>query len=128
MPSEIVRLDLPSGNWWEVEVQPRWGEMMKIRREMVRITDTGGEDEDQLTAIMTLLTHSWSYQNGSGPLPISIDAVNDMDLVDAAEVMHLVNERVLPLLTAVGEREPQNVLPPPSPVRKSSLSGKSRKS
>ena len=107
MPSEIVRLDLPSGNWWEVEVQPRWGEMMRIRREMVRITDTGGEDEDQLTSIMASLTRAWSYLNGDGPLEITIDAVNGMDLVDAAEVMHLVNDRVLPLLTAVGEREPQ---------------------
>ena len=128
MPSEIVRLDLPSGNWWEVEVQPRWGEMMRIRREMVRIQEADGEDEDQLTAIMTSLTRDWSYQNGDGPLPITIDAVNDMDLVDAAEVMHLVNEKVLPLLTAVGEREPQNVSPPSSPVKKSPPSGKSRKS
>jgi len=128
MPSEIVRLDLPSGNWWEVEVQPRWGEMMKIRRDMVRIEEDKGEDEDQLTAIMSSLTRAWSYQNGSGPLPISIESVNDMDLVDAAEVMHLVNERVLPLLTAVGEREPQKVSPPTLPAKKSRQSGKSRKS
>ena len=128
MPSEIVRLDLPSGNWWEVEVQPRWGEMMKIRREMVRITESDGEDEEALTAIMTSLTRAWSYQNGAGPLPISIDAVNDMDLMDAAEVMHLVNERVLPLLTAVGEREPLKASPPPSPARRLARSGKSRKS
>jgi len=128
MPSEIVRLALPSGNWWEVEVQPRWGEMMKIRREMVRIQEADGEDEDQLTAIMTSLTRAWSYSNGAGPLEISIDAVNDADLVDAAEVMHLVNEKVLPLLTAVGERGPQSVSPPTSPAKKSRKSGKKVKS
>jgi len=128
MPSEIIRLDLPSGNWWEVEVQPRWGEMMHIRREMVRITESEGEDEEALTAIMAALTRAWSYQNGAGPLEISIDAVNDMDLGDAAEVMHLVSERVLPLLAAVGDREPPKVSPPLSPAKKSARSGKSRKS
>ena len=128
MPSEIVRLDLPSGNWWEVEVQPRWGEMMKIRREMVRIAEAEGEDEEALTAIMSSLTHDWSYQNGAGPLPISIDAVNDMDLGDAAEVMHLVSERVLPLLSAVGEREMPKVSPLPSPTKRSARSGKRAKS
>ena len=130
MPSEIVRLDLPSGNWWEVEVQPRWGEMMQIRREMVRLIDSGGEDDDQLTAIMTLLTRAWSYRNGSEDtsLPITIAAVNGMDLVDAAEVMHLVNERVLPLLSAVGDREPPKVSPPLSPAKRSAQSGKKAKS
>ena len=106
MPNEIVRLDLPSGNWWEVEIRPKWGEMMKIRREMVRIQAADGPDEAQLTAIMASVPRAGSYTNGSEdtPLPISIASVNDMDLLDAAEVMHTVNERVIPLLTAVGER------------------------
>ena len=130
MPSEIVRLDLPSGNWWDVEVQPRWGEMMQIRREMVRIADADGADEEALTAIMAALTRGWSYRNGSEDtvLPISIDSVNEMDLGDAAEVMHLVSERVLPLLSAVGEREPPKVSPPLSPAKRSAQSGSKAKS
>ena len=106
MPNEIVRLDLPRGNLWAIDIRPKGVEMMRIRREMVRIQESGGEDEDQLTAIMASLTRAWSYTNGSEdtPLPISIASVNDMDLLDAAEVMHTVNERVIPLLTAVGER------------------------
>ncbi len=107
MPSNVIRLELPSGNWWEVETRPKWGEMMKIRREMLRITEADGEDEEQLTQVMTMLTRDWSYTNGTADtkLEISVESVNEMDLLDAAEVMHTVNEQVIPLLTAVGERQ-----------------------
>jgi hypothetical protein len=107
MASNVVRLDLPSGNWWEIETRPNWGDMMKIRREMVRLTEDESPDEDQLTAVMTMLTRAWSYTNGSEdtPLPISIESINEMDIMDAAEVMHKVNQEVIPLLVAVGEQQ-----------------------
>lgn len=107
MASNVVRLDLPSGNWWEIETRPNWGDMMKIRREMVRLTEDESPDEDQLTAVMAMLTRAWSYTNGSEdtPLPISIESINEMDIMDAAEVMHKVNQEVIPLLVAVGEQQ-----------------------
>ncbi len=104
----IKKLDLPSGNWWKIETRPTWGEMMKVRKEMLRISEAEDDTtEEQLTTVMTMLTRDWSYTNGSvdTKLPITVESVNEMDLMDAAEVMHEVNDSVIPLLTAVGERQ-----------------------
>jgi hypothetical protein len=100
----LKRIDLPSGNWWEIETRPKWGEMMKIRKVVVKMTDDGAEGEDFLTEVMAMLTRGWSYQNGEGPLEVSVESINELDLMDAAEIMHEVNEQVIPLFNKVAER------------------------
>jgi hypothetical protein len=104
-PNGLLRLDMPSGHWWEVETRPKWGEMMDMRRAIVEITNDGGAEDYYLTKIMTMVTRDWSYEDDAAErLPITVASVNGMDLEDACEVMHVVNEKIIPLLLSIAER------------------------
>lgn len=100
----LRRIELPSGGWWEIETRPNWGEMMAIRKILVKMGDEGAEGEDYLTTVMVLLTRNWSYQNEEGPLEICVESINGLDIMDASEIMYEVNETVIPLLNRVAER------------------------
>ena len=39
----LKRVELPSGGWWEIETRPNWGEMMQIRRILVKMGAEGAE-------------------------------------------------------------------------------------
>ena len=100
----LKRVELPSGGWWEIETRPNWGEMMQIRRILVEMGDEGAEGEDFLTTVMAMLTRAWSYQDETGPLEVSVETINGLDIMDASEIMYEVNETVIPLLNKVAER------------------------
>ena len=124
--SDVQRFDLPSGGWWELELDPTHGQVEDIRKEAIKVatafTSNGNEpiSEASLEAIinsgrssMLLLTTAWSFPE---PMPVTIASLRSRSGRDTAFVQDVLEEHISPLLedSATRRRRRQSSYSPPS--------------
>ena len=81
MPN-IKRVEMPGGNWWDIDCNPKWGALKAVK----------GDSSDE--ELLARITPAWSF-----PEPITAETIltirETTDVVAALEVLYQV---VLPLL------------------------------
>ena len=90
-----MRIDLPSGGWWELQTRPLWRH--------VREWDTASADSDASTAVeraLVALTIAWSFGE-----EISLAAVGRRSADDMIAVLRACQQQVAPFLQGVTSRE-----------------------
>ena len=77
---KVVRLEIPSGGWWEIDTAPRWGAIRNIDQ-------TQGD-----ASLLAAVTVAWSFDE-----PVSAEAVNNRETPDVLMALEVVFEKILPL-------------------------------
>ena len=85
----VIRVELPSGGWWELESRPRWKHVREWASEVGRLG--AGEVADR---VLVSLTAAWSFGDEVGVSALS--RRSPRDLTAAFEALH---DRVLSPLT-----------------------------
>lgn len=86
--SSIRRVKLPSGGWWEIDTNPKWGKMKGLKT------------TSDPNALLVALTAGWSL-----PIPPSLEAIDaECSVADVIAVMEVVNRDVLPLFERLRKR------------------------
>ena len=92
MSESAVRVDLPSGGWWELTARPAWGRVRPL-------LDSGPGDALASRAL-TRLTSRWSF-----PEPVCERTLLSRDDEDVAAALETLNRELLAPLRAAGSRE-----------------------
>ena len=97
MSEGAVRIDLPSGGWWELASRPAWRRM----RPLIDYGSTGA----LASRALIQLTRRWSF-----PEPVSERAVLSRDREDVAAALETLNRELLQPLREAGSRESAEAL------------------
>ncbi len=90
----VLKVDLPSGGWWEVLVNPTWGQV-KAFRKFLKEKYNKAEDEDLATAALVYFSVAWSF-----PEALDEAGLDRRDARDIAGVMVPLNKALTPLFEA----------------------------
>ena len=83
----IVRIELPSGGWWELETRPRWQHL----REILLEADERPR-ENIVDRALVALTTTWSFDEEVG-----LDSLAGRDEADVLAAMELLKREAVPL-------------------------------
>ena len=97
MTNDVIRIDLPSGGWWELTTRPLW-------KHVCRGTDEGYVSEFLPRALASLTT-AWSF-----PEAVSESTLPARSEEDMAAVLEVFNGEVLPAFRSGGAREEAEAL------------------
>ena len=97
MSESALRVDLPSGGWWELTARPAWGRVRNL-------LDSGPGDALASRALLRL-TSRWSF-----PEPVSERALLSRDEGDVAAALETLNRELLAPLREAGSRESAEAL------------------
>ncbi len=92
--SDTVKVDLPSGGWWEFKVPKKWRD---VRAYGDLLTSEDRESSDEALAVATA---AWSFD--AEPTK---ESVQDLDIPDYYAGMRVFNKQVLPLLLGLNPQE-----------------------
>lgn len=81
----VIRVELPSGGWWELESRPRWKHVRKWASEAGR----PGEGETADRALVSL-TAAWSFED-----EVCVAALSRRSPGDLATAFEALHDRVL---------------------------------
>ena len=98
----VVRIDLPSGGWWEIETRPRW----KHVREWSGGDASGGlgpsshpSDAELADRALVSMTTGWSFAG-----PISLESLAVRDEKDVISAMGLLSGEIATLCELCKQR------------------------
>ena len=97
MSDDAIRVDLPSGGWWELSARPEW-------RRVRPLLDSGPGGAPASRALIRL-TSGWSF-----PEPVSERALLSRDDEDVAAALETLSRELLAPLRAAGSRESAEAL------------------
>jgi len=107
--SDIQRFELPSGGWWELELDPTHGQVEDIREQAIRslsLSDRnngeGGLSDIDVKAMidsgrinMMVLTTAWGFTD---PVPITVEGLRARSARDTSHIQDVLQEHIVPLL------------------------------
>jgi len=85
----MKRLDLPSGNWWELVDMPLWKHFRALE---------GLGNLAAIDALLVSITVAWSF-----PEEVSIEALGEREARDMIPVLQYLQEHVLPFAQTIGQ-------------------------
>ena len=92
-----VRVELPSGGWWEIETRPRW---KVIRSFSAAFSADGNVDLIELIdGLVVAVSIGWSYED-----EITKESIGELDMAELGPVFQIVVEKIVPLFEAMAPR------------------------
>ncbi len=89
--AETLRVDLPSGGWWELAVPQTWGEFRELKE-----AAQDYEDPHLIDRMLVAVTSAWSFDG----LP-TFENMAKVDIEDCITVQGEFNKSILPLYSRV---------------------------
>ena len=96
MSDPVIRIDLPSGGWWEISTRPLWRHVRKWA------ADGEGQfdDADLFERALASLTTAWSFGE-----EVSVEALAQRDEDDLMVALEAFQREVMPNLESDSPRE-----------------------
>ena len=86
--TDLTRVDLPSGGWWDILCRPTWRHVQGWRADDDRSSEAGLVDR-----ALVSLTIAWSFRE-----PVTVQALACRDAADVFAAMECFEHAVLPAL------------------------------
>ncbi len=92
----IKRIELPSGGWWEIETEPKWGDIKAVLNEFRKSGDSAA---DVMDFVLIRFSTAWSFDDET----INLETLAKRSLEDVVPVLGEVMAKVSPLLGILGK-------------------------
>ena len=93
--STVQRIELPDDQWWELDLDPKWG---KVKELLAAIANEGEiPNQSEIDFTMIALTTAWSFE--AEP---SLGALEELRAAYVLPVLQEVMDKILPLFEVMG--------------------------